>query len=143
MAENTNDASLEGSIGRKIDKVEFLELTRAYRDQRLNLISRYGNNTNDSRSCLYSRDILESILGSGCSGVRAYYGVRTEPTDSQQYTTLVLVGIKKNASTGIEEVVKIFNGLEEEEVLYEWGSLCPPDDGCSSNPLLIEIDSDL
>lgn len=131
-----------GSEGeRQIEKPELLEMIRAYRRQRYDVIAHYGNNRHDSRACYFSADVYHKIFSRGCDGIRTYYGVRTEP-DGLHYHNIILVGTRgKEDALAPEDYVAIaHNPQDDDGAIYDWGSLCPPSEDCELGTLLEEAD---
>ncbi|MBA9078426.1 MULTISPECIES: hypothetical protein [Rufibacter] len=134
----------EGAIEeRQIDKKEMMQMVRDYKRERTDVIAQHGNNRNDSRACYFSKAIYEKILVEAqCDGIRTYYGIRTEPSDKKRYHTIILVGTRnrKDALTDNDYVAIASNPADDDGTIYEWGSLCPPGEGCAIDTLLAEAD---
>jgi len=129
---------------RQIKMGELLEMGRAYRDQRQRVIAAHGNNPDDSRACYFSKEIYAKILiEAQCDGIRTYYGLRKEP-DGRYYHTVILVGTRNKVDALDEaDYVAVAQNSDDPEVMYEWGSLCPPGKECAAGTLLPQIDEDL
>ncbi|MGV3538663.1 MAG: hypothetical protein ACO1OQ_02570 [Rufibacter sp.] len=142
---------LRGSQGfteeHRITKAEMIEMARAYREQRHSGIKKHGNNANDSRTCWFHKDVYMAIFGQNCTGIRTYYGVKVQQDQQgkkHNVHTLILVGTRDGKPALLDtDYVAIAANPEETDIMYDWGSLCPPGDDCGQDTLLEEVDEDI
>ncbi|WP_192822696.1 hypothetical protein [Rufibacter sp. LB8] len=127
----------------EITEGELIQMALDYRNHRHALIAKHGNNPNDARTCYLAAEVYAKILEK-CDGIRTYYGLRQEK-DGKYYHTLMLVGTrnKQDALNDDDYVALVKNPGKDEDpdLLYDWGSLCPPDCGDhDTNSFLHKVD---